>query len=110
MLADAKIELARLNDEFGNRKAAAEYLLEALAAEPNNARALTALGKIREDAGELAQAAANYRRSLEQDSRQPQVAARLAALGREAIAGGSAPAPAAEPAARMADNTTAAPK
>jgi tetratricopeptide (TPR) repeat protein len=109
-LADAKIELARLHDEFGNRKAATEYLLEALASEPNNARALTALGKIREDAGELAQAAANYRRSLEQDSRQPQVAARLAALG--GAMGGAVGGTAAntQPAARMADNTASAPK
>jgi tetratricopeptide (TPR) repeat protein len=77
---DAKIELARLNDEFGNRPAAKEYLIEALAVQPDNPRALTAMGKIREDAGETAQAAANYQRSLAQDNRQSQVAVRLAAL------------------------------
>ena len=58
--ADAKIELARLNEEFGNRQAAEEQLIEALAAEPDNPRALTALGKIREEAGDKAQALANY--------------------------------------------------
>jgi tetratricopeptide (TPR) repeat protein len=78
--ADAKIELARLNDEFGDRQAAKEYLIEALASQPDNPRALTALGKIREDAGEKAQALANYQRSLQFDSQQPQVAARVAAL------------------------------
>lgn len=79
-VADAKIELARLNDEFGNRQAAKDRLLEALEIQPDNARALTALGKIREDAGEAAQALANYQRSLLQDNRQPQVASRVSAL------------------------------
>ena len=87
--ADAKIELARLNDEFGNRQAAKEHLIEALAVQPDNPRALTALGKIREDAGDKAQALANYQRSLWQDNRQPQVAARVTALqGGPAAAGG----------------------
>lgn len=78
--ADAKIELARLNEEFGNRQAAKDHLIEALTIQPDNARALAALGKIREDAGEAAQALANYQRSLLQDSRQTQVASRISAL------------------------------
>jgi tetratricopeptide (TPR) repeat protein len=78
--AEAKVELARLNDEFGNRQVAKEQLIEALAVQPDNARALTALGKIREDAGDKAQALANYQRSLSHDNRQPEVAARLTAL------------------------------
>lgn len=78
--ADAKIELARLNDEFGNRQAAKEHLIEALTVQPDNPRALTALGKIREDAGDTARALANYQRSLWYDNRQSQVATRLAAL------------------------------
>ena len=61
-VADAKIELARLNEEFGNRQAAKEQLIEALAIQPDNPRALTALGKIREDSGETGQALANYQR------------------------------------------------
>jgi tetratricopeptide (TPR) repeat protein len=77
---DAKIELARLNDEFGNRQVAKSLLIEALAVQPDNPRALTALGKIREDAGDKAQALANYQRSLARDNRQPQVAARLTTL------------------------------
>ena len=89
--ADAKIELARLNDEFGNRQAATEQLLAALEVEPDNARALAALGKIREDAGDKAQALANYQRSLSQDNRQPQVVARVTALqGGPAAAGAPA--------------------
>jgi tetratricopeptide (TPR) repeat protein len=90
--ADAKIELARLNEEFGNRQKAKEYLIEALAIQPDNARALTALGKIREEAGETCQALADYQRSLDNDNRQPQVAARVSALqtsGAPASAGGT---------------------
>ena len=79
-VADSKVELARLNDEFGNRQAAKEYLIEALAVQPDNPRALTALGKIREDAGDTAQALANYRRSINLDNRQPLVASRISAL------------------------------
>jgi tetratricopeptide (TPR) repeat protein len=90
--ADAKIELARLNDEFGNRQVAKEHLIEALAAQPDNSRALAALGKIREDAGETAQALANYQRSLNQDNRQPQVVARVAALQTSATSTTTAPA------------------
>ena len=89
--ADAKIELARLNDEFGNRQAAKEHLIEALAAEPDNPRALTALGKIREDAGDTTQALADYQRSLGHDNRQPQVASRLTALQTGSTAAPSAP-------------------
>jgi Flp pilus assembly protein TadD len=79
-LADPKIELARLDDEFGNRQAAKERLLEAMAIDPNNPREWSALGKIREDSGEYSQALANYQRSLELDSAQPNIAARSAAL------------------------------
>jgi tetratricopeptide (TPR) repeat protein len=102
--ADAKIELARLNDEFGNRQAAKEHLIEALAVQPDNARALTALGKIREDAGDKAQAAANYQRSLWQDNRQPEVVARLTALQGGAAATMAAPASAAG--GRVVDRST----
>lgn len=79
-VADPKIELARLFEEFGDRAAAKEHLIEALAVEPDNARALTALGKIREEMGEPAQALADYERSLWHDRFQPQVASRIAAL------------------------------
>lgn len=103
--ADAKVELARLNDEFGNRQVAKEHLIEALAAEPDNARALTALGKIREDSGEKDQALANYQRSLTRDNRQPQVAARVTALqGSSTATAASTPgAPTVELGTRMAD-------
>jgi len=110
--ADAKIELARLNDEFGNRQVAQEQLIEALAADPNNSRALTALGKIREEAGDKAQALANYRRSLAEDDRQPEVAMRVTALQGGPVQGVPAPAgspPTVEQGTRMADRSPAPP-
>jgi tetratricopeptide (TPR) repeat protein len=78
--ADAKIELARLCEEFGDRNTAKNHLIEALSIQPDNARALAALGKIREDTGDATQALANYQRSLWYDNHQPQVASRISAL------------------------------
>jgi Tfp pilus assembly protein PilF len=100
-VADARIELARLNQESGNRQAAKDELIEALAIQPDNTRALTALGKIREDAGETSQALANYERSLWYDSQQPQVASRVSVLQSGLAAG---PPPSADaPPTRLVD-------
>lgn len=88
--ADARIELARLNEELGDRLAAKELLLAALQIEPDNARALAALGKLREDTGETAEALAAYQRSLAKNRFQPEVAARVAAL-RSAVTWGAPP-------------------
>lgn len=104
--ADAKIELARLNDEFGNRQAAKDQLIEALAVEPENSRALAALGKIREDAGDRAQALANYQRSFLRDNRQAEVATRIAALQIGATHPTTSP-PTVESGTRMADRNAA---
>ncbi len=78
--ADAKVELARLHQEHNNVTESEEHLLDALRVDPQNARALAALGKIREDAGERADALRNYQRSYACDRFQPQVATRIAAL------------------------------
>ncbi len=78
--AAPKIELARLYEESSNRDLAKAQLIDAVAVDPVNARALAALGKLREDAGETAQAVANYQRSLAVNPSQPQLAARVAAL------------------------------
>lgn len=77
---EPRIELARLYQEFGDREAAKAHLVDAVALAPNNARALAALGNLREQMGEHAQALANYRRSLMHDRFQPEVAARIASL------------------------------
>jgi tetratricopeptide (TPR) repeat protein len=79
-LADARVELARLHEEYGDRDKAMSQLVEALAVAPNNARALTALGRLREQAGDTSQALANYSRALQQDPNQPELAARVASL------------------------------
>jgi tetratricopeptide (TPR) repeat protein len=80
-----KVELARLYEESGNRDAAKQQLISAVDADPSNARALAALGKLREDSGETAQALSNYQRSLSIDPYQPQVASRISALSAPAF-------------------------
>lgn len=79
-LADPKVEMARLYQEFGDPKTAKDYLLAAVEMDPNNPRALAALGKIREDEGDRASALALYQRSLWYDRFQSQVASRAASL------------------------------
>ncbi|MCC6492694.1 MAG: tetratricopeptide repeat protein [Pirellulales bacterium] len=93
-LADPRIELARLLEEQNNPQLASARLVEALAIDPNNSRALTALGRLREVAGDRAQALANYQRSLAINRYQPEVEARVAALQ---AAGLAAPIPATSP-------------
>ncbi len=78
--ATPKIELARLNEELGDVRAAEENLLSALAIDATNPRARTALGKIREDQGDLQQALSDYSIALARNPRQPQLQARVAAL------------------------------
>jgi FimV-like protein len=82
--AAARLELARLYHESGDRDAAKEHLVEVLALEPDNARALAALGRIREEMGEIDQALAYYERSLVSNRFQPDVTARVAALKQHA--------------------------
>lgn len=79
-LADPRIELARLLEENNDIQQAQTRLAEALTIDPNNARALTALGRLREVSGDPAQALANYQRSLEINRFQPAIEARVASL------------------------------
>ena len=78
--ADARIELARMLGEFNDQKGAEAQLVRALNADPDNARAWAALGKIREEAGDRSQALTNYQRSLYLNRFQPDVSARVASL------------------------------
>jgi tetratricopeptide (TPR) repeat protein len=107
--ADARIELARLNQEFGNRQGAEEHLLEAVTIDPDNPRALTALGKLREDSGNSAQALANYQRSLGQDNRQPEVAARVSVLQVGSATCNCTPTPAGSPGTQVVQQPTPTP-
>ncbi len=90
-LADPRIELARLLEESNNLDQASSRLVEALAIDPNNARALTALGRLREMNGDRAQALANYQRSLSVNRFQPEIAARVAALQAAGIGAPASP-------------------
>lgn len=78
--ADPQLALARLSEEFSDKARAQDYLVNAIRLDPNNSKALAALGKIREEAGDLNQAVANYQRALASNPFQPQVQQRVAAL------------------------------
>jgi tetratricopeptide (TPR) repeat protein len=78
--SDARVELARLHQEFNQNKIAEQYLDEALAMDPNNAKAWAARGKMRENSGELMQAVQNYQQSLALNSLQPDLYQRVGAL------------------------------
>jgi tetratricopeptide (TPR) repeat protein len=79
-LPGPRIELARLNEELGDKAGAQRELIEAVTIDPHNPRALAALGKLREESGDTTQALTNYQRSLAYNRNQPEVAARVAAL------------------------------
>ncbi|NOY30785.1 MAG: tetratricopeptide repeat protein [Planctomycetes bacterium] len=79
-IAEPRIELARLLEETNNLPQASARLVEALAIDPNNSRALTALGRLRELSGDTQQALSNYQRSLSINRFQPNISARIASL------------------------------
>ena len=79
-IPDPRIELARVLEETNNVPQASTRLVEAIEIDPNNSRALTALGRLREVTGQNAQALANYQRSLALNRFQPAIAARVATL------------------------------
>lgn len=91
--AEPEIELARLHEEAGHARQAKEHLLASLGVDHRNPRALAALGKIREESGNYEQALANYRRSLQYDRYQTDVAARVALLQSTHRGTGVMPAP-----------------
>ena len=94
--ADPKVELARLLEEVGQTEQAKAQLVDALTIDPHNARALTALGRLRDQSGDRRQALANYQRSLTLNRFQPDVAAPHRAIARSRR-GASSTAPSTEP-------------
>ena len=92
-LAEPKIELARLYQEFGDLQAAKSHLNEAVRVDPHNARALAALGSLHEQLGERAAALQDYQQSLARDPAQPELAAHFATL-QGGLSPASLPAPA----------------
>ena len=79
-ISDARVELAKLHQEFNQTKIAEQYLDEALAMDPNNARAWAERGRLRENSGELMQAVQNYQQSIALNSLQPELYQRIGAL------------------------------
>ncbi len=80
--SDARIELARLYEEFGDTSSAGQQLTEALNLDPRNPRAWTAMGRLREREGQMAQALSNYQQAYNLNRNQPGVADRIATLQR----------------------------
>jgi tetratricopeptide (TPR) repeat protein len=78
--ADARVELARLYEEFGDTKTAELQLQQALQIDQNNPRAWTAMAYLRESKGDTQQALANYQRAYALDGYNPALASRIAAL------------------------------
>ena len=79
-LADPRIELGRLYQELGQTGSAERYLDEALAINPNDARAWKAKGEMRLASGDLNQALQNYQQSLAINSLQPELYQQVASL------------------------------
>jgi Tfp pilus assembly protein PilF len=80
MAADPPIELARLYQETGDQQRAVNYLADALRLDSYNARALKAMGHIREQQGQWAMALENYTRAYQADSRQSDLVGKIQAL------------------------------
>ncbi|PHS06014.1 MAG: hypothetical protein COA78_14735 [Blastopirellula sp.] len=84
-LADPKIELARLYEEFGDKQNAMTQLNQALVVDVNNSRAWSAMGHLREESGDLPQALANYQRSYQLNNFDTGVGTKIASLQRQGI-------------------------
>ncbi len=78
--AEPLVELARLYQEFGDRRQATQLLTDALVRDSQNARALTALAHNRELDGQYQLALQDYYRAYQVNGQQPAVAAKIAQL------------------------------
>lgn len=86
---DPLIELARLYQEYGDTRRAADYLADALRVNGQDIRALKAMGHVRERQGQVQLALENYYRVLQLDSRQTEVASAVQRLQTQLAQGGS---------------------
>jgi tetratricopeptide (TPR) repeat protein len=78
--ADARVELARLYEEYGDSRSAETALNEALALNSRNWRAHAALGRLKEQSGDLPQALQNYQMAYSINRFQPELQQRIATL------------------------------
>ena len=74
------VELARVYQEYGDNRRATDLLADALKLDPNNVRALKAMGHVREIQGQTHLALDNYLRVLQLDNQQVAVASKVASL------------------------------
>ena len=88
-LAEPRIELARLYEEFGDYDNATRHLTDALNVHPGNSRAWAAIARLRERDGKLAQALSDYQQAYNLNQRNPAVASRIASLRQNLALGGS---------------------
>lgn len=102
--ADARVELARLYEEFGDAKTAELQLQQAIQLDQTNKRAWAAMGYLRESNGDLSQALANYQRAYALNGYDPTIANRIAALNRTVA--GTPGQPAADGSTRTVDAST----
>ncbi|MEX2174272.1 MAG: tetratricopeptide repeat protein [Pirellulaceae bacterium] len=84
--AEARVELARLYEEYGDPRSAEFYLNESLALDARNWRAHAALGRLKEQSGDVAQAVQNYERAYNINRFQPQLEQRITDLRNRAPA------------------------
>jgi tetratricopeptide (TPR) repeat protein len=91
--AEAKVELARLYEEFNDPTSAQQWLTQAVASDATNGRAYSALGRLSEKSNP-ALALASYERALALDRNQPQLAQKVASLKTQYPAGTLPSAPA----------------
>lgn len=75
----------RLEDAKGCQELAVEKLQEALGRDPNNFRALRALGYVREQGGDIQGALSDYRRSLESNRSQKDLEQRISILSQGGV-------------------------
>ena len=78
--AEPIIELARLYRESGDSSTATQLLADAIKLDGNNARALRAMGMLREESGDYAQALQNYIRSYQLNNAQGDLPQKIASL------------------------------
>lgn len=74
------VELARVYQEYGDRRRATDLLADALRINPGDLRSLKAMGHLREVEGQTHLAIDNYSRALQVNPNQPDLLQRVAAL------------------------------
>ncbi len=78
--SDARVELARLYYEFGDKETSQLHLNQAVQLDPQNWRTWKSLAYLAEESGDYSRAHQGYQRSYALNNMQPSVAARIASL------------------------------